>query len=87
MSTLDSLIAAKLTQAHVSGANGFGYETLGSLSLRAYGFSDEPILLRTQINKDLVVEITGWSTHCGERSAAKWEYEGLNFRYELPSEL
>ena len=79
---------AFVTPTHTSsGGNGVGYETLGSLSVRAYGFSDEPIMLRSRVSKDLVVEVEGWSTHSDQSQSSKWEYEGLNFRYELPPTL
>jgi len=64
----------------------FGYETIGYLNVPAYGFSDEPIMLRTRVNEDLVVEIEGRSTQRGAAANACWSYDKLNLCYRLPDD-
>ena len=68
------------------GADGdaFGHETVGHLSVPAFGFSDEPILLQTRITEDLVVEVKGRSAHRGRSGQAAWTFEKLPFRYQMP---
>ncbi|MGD0815299.1 MAG: Hsp70 family protein [Verrucomicrobiota bacterium] len=64
--------------------NGNPFETLGYLSLPAYGFSDEPIALKTWVDQDLVVNVSGHSTR-REAQTRDWHYEKLRFRYKLPN--
>ena len=64
--------------------NGNPLETLGYLSLPAYGFQDEPIALKTWLDEDLVVNVRGHSTR-REPETRDWHYEKLRFRYRLPS--
>lgn len=64
----------------------FGYDTIGYLSVPAYGFSDEPISLRTNVSEDLIVEIEGGSTNRSQTSKTNWSYEKLKFRYLIPEE-
>jgi hypothetical protein len=66
--------------------NGVSLETLGYLSVPAYGFDNEPIALKTWIDEDLVVNVRGHSTR-RERQFRDWHYEKLRFRYKLPSGL
>jgi molecular chaperone DnaK len=63
--------------------NGNPLETLGYLSLPAYGFQDEAIALKTWVDKDLVVNVRGHSTR-REPETRDWYYEKLRFRYKLP---
>ena len=64
--------------------NGNPLEILGYLSLPAYGFSDEPIALKTWVDQDLVVNVRGHSTR-REAQVRDWHYEKLRFRYKLPN--
>jgi hypothetical protein len=71
------------------GAEGdaFGYEALGQpLSVPAFGFSEEPIVLRTQVDENLVVRVEGQSTHRGPAGRAEWTWEQLALRYQMPDE-
>jgi len=63
----------------------FGYDSIGQpLSVPAYGFSDEPITLRTWVNEDLVVEAEACSAHRGKAGRASWTWEQLALRYRMP---
>ena len=62
----------------------FGYDTLDYMNVPAYGFSDEPIILRTRVTEDLVVEIEGRSWHRENSPLVKREFEKLHLRYRLP---
>jgi molecular chaperone DnaK len=64
--------------------NGDPLETLHYLSLPAYGFSNEPIVLQTWVDQDLVVNVRGFSARC-EAETRDWQYENLRFRYKLPN--
>jgi molecular chaperone DnaK len=64
--------------------NGNPLETLGYLSLPAYGFSNEPIALKTWVDEDLVVNVRGHSAR-REAQIRDWHYEKLRFRYKLPN--
>jgi molecular chaperone DnaK len=74
-------------QRHHNGeGDHFGYDTIGYLNVPAYGFSDEPISLRTCVTEDLIFEIEGCSTQRSQLSKAHWSYDKLNFRYRMPEE-
>lgn len=64
--------------------NGDPLETLGYLNLPAYGFSNEPIAVKTWVDEDLVVNVRGYSTR-REAQVREWRYEKLRFRYQLPN--
>jgi molecular chaperone DnaK len=66
--------------------NGSPLETLGYLSLPAYGFNDEPIALKTWVDQDLVVNVQGHSTR-REAQRRDWHYDKLRFRYKLPQNV
>ena len=57
-------------------------ETLGYLSIPAYGFDNEPIALETWIDENLVVTARGHSTR-RKPQARDWHFEKLRFRYRL----
>ncbi len=76
-------------QPHVhNGLEGdhFGCDTIGYLNVPTYGFSDEPICLRTNVNEDLVFQVEGCSAHRSQTSKMHWNYEKLKFRYLMPEE-
>ena len=61
-------------------------ETLGYLSIPAYGFGDEPVALKTWVDENLVVNLQGRSTR-RDSKVEGWQYEKLRFRYQLPKGL
>lgn len=63
--------------------NGDPLETLDYLSVPAYGFSNEPIVIQTWVDQDLVVNVRGFSAR-REAQIRDWHYEKLRFRYKLP---
>lgn len=60
-------------------------ETLGYISLPAYGFQEEAIALKAWVDQDLVVNVRGRSTR-REPETRNWHYEKLRFRYKLPEQ-
>jgi molecular chaperone DnaK len=65
----------------------FCYETLDYMNVPAFGFSDEPITLRTRVTEDLVVEVEGRGWHRENAPTVKREFEKLHLRYRLPNNL
>jgi len=78
---------ARIVFVQPTGANGCekgtALDTLGYLSIPAYGFDNEPIALTTWVDEDLIVNVHGHSTR-RERQIRDWHYERLRFRYKLP---
>lgn len=81
---------ARIVFVQPKGPNGYekgtALDTLGFLSVPAYGFDNEPIALKTWIDEDLVVNVRGHSSR-SEHQTRDWHYEKLRFRYKLPSGL
>jgi molecular chaperone DnaK len=77
---------ARLVFAQLKGtkghANGAPLETIGHLTIPAYGFDNEPISLKTWIDENLVVNVQGHSTR-REAQKRDWHFEKLRFRYKL----
>ena len=72
-------VQPKGTNSH---SNEVSLETLGYLSIPAYGFDNEPIALETWIDENLVVNVRGNSTR-REAQKGDWHFEKLRFRYKL----
>jgi len=77
---------ARLVFAQPKGMNGHlkgaALETLGYLTVPAYGFSNEPIALKTWIDENLVVNVRSHSTRHASQQR-DWHFEKLRFRYKL----
>jgi molecular chaperone DnaK len=79
---------ARLVFAQPQGSNGYAngapLETIGYLTIPAYGFSNEPIALKTWVDENLVVNVRGHSPR-QESQQRNWYFEKLKFRYKLAS--
>jgi len=58
--------------------------TLGYLSVPVYGFSNEPIKLKSQIDQDLLFRVSIRSECRGKIHEKEWIYPELKFNYKLP---
>lgn len=57
---------------------------LDYLSVPTYGFSDEPIHLNSNIDENLLLQITARSQCKGKIHERIWTYGGVRFSYQLP---
>jgi hypothetical protein len=60
---------------------------LGYLSVPAYGFSDEPIHLNSQIDEDLLLQVTARSQSKAKMHERTWTYGDVRFSYQLPKRI
>lgn len=57
---------------------------IGYLSAPAFGFLNEPIILNSNIDENLLFTATAKSSRMGDVRSKIWEYEELKFKYRLP---
>lgn len=62
-----------------------GVKNLGYQNVPVYGFFQEQIQCETNIDEDLVCNISLKSVNRGNNQKRTWKYEKLKFYYELPS--
>jgi len=60
---------------------------LGYLSVPAYGFSNEPIRLNSQIDDDLLLQVTARSQNKAKMHELTWTYGDVRFSYQLPKRI
>lgn len=60
---------------------------LGYLSVPAYGFSNEPIHLKSTIDEDLLLHITARSQNKAQFQEGTWTYGDIRFSYRLPEKV
>ena len=60
---------------------------LGYLSVPAYGFSNEPIRLNSQVDEDLLLHVTARSQCKAKMHERTWTYGDVRFSYQLPEKM
>jgi molecular chaperone DnaK len=75
----------------VESRNATAQETAGSqrsldyISVPAYGFPNEPIVVDWHIDSDLLLNVTAQSERKGKRTKKRLTYDELRFSYQLPT--
>jgi molecular chaperone DnaK len=60
--------------------------SLDYMSVPAYGFPREPIVLDWQIDEDLLLHVRGQSARKAKSAAKTWSYAEMRFSYKLPEQ-